>query len=181
MEYYIHDTCTSPVGGPSSPQPKTQEVTLLDLLGGGENAGTAPTTTTTTTLLPPTSTSGEGGGTLLDLLDLSMPQQQPTSQPPGLTVGGGDFTGGLLGLLDEGGGATQQNTVPGVYNIVYGCLNIPTEYMYGDEIQCAYHMYTHTHTHTHMNTHAHMHTRTHHAHMHMHTRTHACTHTHRYS
>ena len=26
-------------------------------------------------------------------------------------------------MLNEGGGATQQNTAPGVYNIVYGCFS----------------------------------------------------------
>ena len=36
-------------------------------------------------------------------------------------------------MLNEGGGATQQNTAPGVYNIVYGCLSHRIYICMGDE------------------------------------------------
>ena len=84
---------------------------LLDLLGGVTNMQTEPSTT----LLPPstsTSTTGGGGGALLDLLDLTVPQQPAAApvQAPGQTSGTGDLTAGLLDLLGEGGGATQPET-----------------------------------------------------------------------
>ena len=91
-------------------QPQTQETVLLDLLGGVTNMQTEPSTT----LLPPstsTSTTG-GGGALLDLLDLTVPQQPAAApvQAPGQTSGTGDLTAGLLDLLGEGGGTTQPET-----------------------------------------------------------------------
>ena len=147
----------------TSPQPSTQEVTLLDLLGGGETAETTPSTT----LPPPISTSSEGGGALLDLLDLSV-SQQPSPQPPGPIVGGGDLTGGLLGLLDAGVGTIQQNTAAGMYDTcecvqecIRGQLGVQSTYSL---LMCFVpywrtsrthihihvpHVHTPTHTHTH--------------------------------
>ena len=82
---------------------------LLDLLGGVTSMQTGPSTT----LPPSTSTSSTGGGeALLDLLDLTVPQQPAAAplQPAGQTSGTGDLTAGLLDLLGEGGGATQPET-----------------------------------------------------------------------